>query len=615
MPGTPIDAGAAADTYWRHYLTRPGAWLENTTWTNVSTLEQLVAAFPDIAKAGVVLYDPAVPATSNLASTAAGVEGLLPVCHRPGQAGSVYERLIANGPRLPVSLNLTGLFRGHRVNSSSAMMDSMDSMDGPTAKIQAYRWARKRWLSPSAVPERRANPAKLGYYVDYWGAQQGERLKATPGLTEISNHDYFIAHKAFFFDLSIWADETPVDDPMQQGAALGADRAELIAIFESAYALTQAKGYSGPEMLHVGGFTPWWFKYTRDGPGCPTCKHKGVETEWETMGVIGAYNAFDDGDACCVGAMANSAFYQHYPLPPKLTQNVKPTVADLQTRGLVDIRTGKVAPRPFAAYYAGDYDGSAWLYNQLAAKWDDPKRGRVPIGWAIDSELSMRFPVVYDHIYKTRTANDFFISGDSGAGYLNPTLLLPDAKTGRRGASNVTKSGADAWVAWNKRWYTMFDLSFTGFLINGDQGPLTNGSIAMYDSFSPYGVVVTTNHDPVPERRGDNGAAGVDDAGTPIMHHVTDLPGNVATAISTIAGIIKADRMKGAGEGAGEAAGAAGASFYILRNILQTATYMVDVAEGAMEVVPGLLFVDPYTMGLLVKCNTGALDCSASASG
>ena len=30
------------------------------------------------------------------------------------------------------------------------------------------------------------------------------------GLTEVSNHDYFIAHKAFFFDLSVWADEAPV---------------------------------------------------------------------------------------------------------------------------------------------------------------------------------------------------------------------------------------------------------------------------------------------------------------------------------------------------------------------------------------------------------------------
>ena len=72
---------------------------------------------------------------------------------------------------------------------------------------------------------------------------------------------------------------------------------------------------------------------------------------------------------------------------------------------------------------AGDYDGAAWLYNQLIQNWDDPKRGQVPIGWAIDSELSMRFPVIYDYIYETRTPNDFFISGDSGAGYLNPTRM------------------------------------------------------------------------------------------------------------------------------------------------------------------------------------------------
>ena len=53
------------------------------------------------------------------------------------------------------------------------------------------------------------------------------------------------------------------------------------------------------------------------------------------------------------------------------------------------------------------------------------------------------------------------ISGDSGAGYLNPTLLLPDAKTGRRGESNVTKSGAGAWIKWNTAWYKRFELSYT----------------------------------------------------------------------------------------------------------------------------------------------------------
>jgi hypothetical protein len=61
--------------------------------------------------------------------------------------------------------------------------------------------ARARWLAPGVPASRRANPVKLGYYVDYWAALQGDRLKAMPGITEVSNHDYFVAHKAFFFDV------------------------------------------------------------------------------------------------------------------------------------------------------------------------------------------------------------------------------------------------------------------------------------------------------------------------------------------------------------------------------------------------------------------------------
>ena len=39
--------------------------------------------------------------------------------------------------------------------------------------------------------------------------------------------------------------------------ALGDDKAELVAIFEACYEATQEADYTGPEMLHVGGFTPW----------------------------------------------------------------------------------------------------------------------------------------------------------------------------------------------------------------------------------------------------------------------------------------------------------------------------------------------------------------------
>ena len=585
-----IDGGSAVDDVWRDYLVSPGEWLENTTWLeNITTIADLVDVFRD-EFAGVVLYDADLPATSNVASTAAGVERLLPVLYRPGVPGSVYSQLVSSGPKLSVSLDLT----------------SKGALFSPRTKTMAYRWARQRWLNPAPKnPEQpQANPELLGYYCDLWGAQQADRLHASPGLTEVSNHDYFIAHKAFFFDLSVWADEAPVDDPSQ---SLGADKTEMVEIFKAAYSRT-----NGTAMIHVGGFTPWWFKYTQDGPGGKNVsRHKGVETEWETMNVIGAYNAFDDGDACCVGAMANSAFYQHYPLPARLRQNGKPTTASLRARGLLS-EDGIVTVQAYASFYAGDYDGGAWLYNQLKSKWDD--RGQradqgpdcVPIGWAVDGELSQRFPVIFKYMYDNRGPCDFFISGDSGAGYLNPTLLLPDPATGRRGDSNVTTSGAKPWIKWNTEWYNKFDVSFSGFLINGDAGPLTNASMNMYASFSPDGVVVTTNHDPHKGGyEGENGGAWTlrnDESSVqlPVMHHVTDLvDGN---KVDTIRSIITADRAKIDMRGR--------PSFYVLRTILDTARDMQSTATAAMQNITDLVFVDPYTMGLLVKCSSG-LDCSA----
>ena len=57
-------------------------------------------------------------------------------------------------------------------------------------------------------------------------------------------------------------------------------------------------------------------------------------------------------------------------------------VASLKAKGLLGADGTVAGNRAFAAYYAGDYDGAAWLYNQLLSRWDDPKRGTVPIGWA-----------------------------------------------------------------------------------------------------------------------------------------------------------------------------------------------------------------------------------------
>lgn len=63
-------------------------------------------------------------------------------------------------------------------------------------------------------------------------------------------------------------------------------------------------------MIHIGGFTPWRFKYVDS-------KHGGVETEWQTSKLTTAYNAYVDADACCIQDFANSAFLSHYPLKDK----------------------------------------------------------------------------------------------------------------------------------------------------------------------------------------------------------------------------------------------------------------------------------------------------------
>ena len=205
------------------------------------------------------------------------------------------------------------------------------------------------------------------------------------------------------------------------------------------------------------------------------------------------------------------------------------------------------------------------------------------------------------------------ISGDSGAGYLNPTLLLPDAKTGRRGESNVTKSGAGAWIKWNTAWYKQFDLSYTGFLINGAAGPLNNASIAMYHSFSPDGVVVTTGHD-VPGMTKYQGEAWCDAEGTPVMHHIIDMPSNLTLCAEQVAGMVAADRKIARLQHPFEPDHQP-PMFYILRNILWKASHMVDAAAAISAAVEGgIEFVDPYTLGLLVKCHTRTVDCSRSGA-
>ena len=528
------------DRFWLGHMRVPGGWLARTSLHPLPTLEDLVQTFRPHVK-GVVLYDLRVPATSNVASTAAGCEDLLPIAYDPAP-GSVYDRLVAHGPRLPVKLRLlhtdgSPLFTGAETGS---------------AKCDAYLWAKRRYLDTG-----RCDPTRLAYYLDSWWLTAPTR--SGPDTHGLSDHDYFVARRAFFFDLSPWDDEEPQDDPHQP---LGADARMLTAILRSAYDQTH-----GRKMVHVGGFVPWAWKYTQTAGG----HHGDVASEWRYAAILSCFNAYMDADALGLNAMANASVFALLPRKPHYLQP-KLTAADWTEAGDID-GAGGVAPRTYITFYVGDYDSSAWLYQRLPALWNDPARGSVPLGWAFNPNLADRFPVGLDWARRTATANDHFIAGDSGAGYLNPGFL-----DGDRPFSHLP-SGLAAWEDHCRRYYQAWDLSLTGFIIDGDARPLSPNALAAYAHFSPDGFVAQK----LPAYSGL-----VPGTQTPFLTMGTDMPNPDQTdeALRRIQAALAGDTGPGP-------------HFHVFRTILWSPSAHQKLFTRLAK-LPNVRIVDPYTlMGLL----------------
>ncbi|MCS6829863.1 MAG: GxGYxYP family putative glycoside hydrolase, partial [Armatimonadota bacterium] len=451
------DGKGSIDLYWLEHLRRSGEWLHRTRIEKVSDPVELVQRFRRSVN-GLVVWDERVPATALVASTAAGVDNLLPVRYDP-DPDSLYSRLSQGKGALPIRLALirsdgTPLFTGR---------DSLGSLSLPStgsAKCDALMWAMGTYLRKG-----KCAPGVLGYYSDAdWLTG---RVKLPLERTMLSNHDYFVARKGFFFDLSPWEDTKPVDEA---GQTLGADVRTLKAILHASYET------AGGGMTHIGGFVPWDFKYT-DAVGEP---HGAVESEWRFVEIASCFNAYLDADAPSIGAMANASFFMHYPVQKHYPQP-HPTLNDLQRDGHV-LANGMVAPYTFVAFYVGDYDSSAWFYRMVPRLWSDPARGKVPLAWAFNPNLAHRFPAGMHFVRRNASPRDYFIAGNSGAGYLNPGYLS------RPRPHSGLPDGWDAWQAHCQREYTRWDIRITGFIIDGNARGLDQRGLDAYARFSPDGI-------------------------------------------------------------------------------------------------------------------------------
>ncbi len=451
------------DDYWLDRMTAPGRWLADIPTEKAGGIVNLVERFASCIR-GVVVYDPNVAATSNVASTVAGAEDLLPVRYDE-DPDSLYGRLVKAGPMLPVRCRLVTA-DGQSLFTGSGTIPGTDHPSTGSAKCDAYLWMKHHYLDAG-----KCDGAFGAYYLDqYWMRKPRATVLNHHCLT---NHDIFISKRAFFFDLHVWDDEAPVDDPHQKP---GTDLATLKALLRSAYE------QGGRErMIHIGGFVPWAYKYTSHGTAGGT--HDPVPSEWEYGRIISAYNGFMDADAIGYGAMANASFFAHYPLKDAYPQKWV-TRRDLIDRGYLTT-DGRVdfKDRQFLVFYVGDYDCAAWLYQRTMDIWDDPARGTVPMMWCISPVLDRRAPMAMDYIRRTATDNDYFAAADNGAGYCEPGMLQEP-----RGVSHLP-SGLDAWARHCKSFYDRWGLSITGFIIYGHGPQLNDAGFDCYASFSPNGIV------------------------------------------------------------------------------------------------------------------------------
>ena len=450
-----------ADRFWWNYYRQEGRWLADRDTITYSNVVSLVEAFSDKID-GAVVYDSNIPSTSCVASAVAGVENLVAVRYDTSK-GSLYDQIIVNGPKLEVKVWLvnsdgTSLFTGKGTIPQTSRESSGSLKNDP------YIWFIENYMKKD-----KCSGEYGAYYLDqYWRQNPSAAPMNAHCLT---NHDFFVSRKAFFFDLSPWADEAATDDPTQK---IGTDFNTLIEMLKEAYRLNK-----GEKMCHIGGFPAWAYKYTQHAEG----SHQDVATEWEFSRIISAYNAFKDADAIGYGAMANASFWQHFPTKQSYPQKWV-TTEELTERGYLDAN-GKVNfnGRKFMIFYVGDYDASSWITSVLPHLWSDKVRGSLPLMWCISPILERRAPMVLDYLRATASENDYFAAADNGAGYLMPGMLQEPREL------SALPDGLEAWANHCRPFYEKWGLTISGFVIDGHAPALTDKGLECYASFSPNGIV------------------------------------------------------------------------------------------------------------------------------
>jgi len=370
--------------YWLNKLSRDGRWLEGRRQIPINSFEDLARFAMNNGVQGSVVWDENVPATLNVALTAAGVENLA-VFSPSYVASSAYL--------IPLHRDLRGQFTG----TSEVNYNGIHFSTTGSAKNDAYRWAIHLYLNTgwaSALCAFRSN--------DAWY----DRPHGT--LTYATTYDWAVKNRSFVYDLSPWGDEAPNDEP---SAPVGTDLETHKMILQG---LRNLAGQD--ELPEIVG----WFdyqKYTKYGN--PAGLHDDFLTEQEETWLISKYGCYGNG---VPNGAYNQSFHCHAPRE-QLSQKSAIRAAEAAQNASASYDSSKI----YICVLMGDYDSSGWLYTMLPTYWEDSGRGTCPLTWAINPNLVEIYPDIVQYCYDTakETSNgyDMFAPDANCAGYIMPNWL------------------------------------------------------------------------------------------------------------------------------------------------------------------------------------------------
>jgi len=352
--------------YWLDILSKDGRWLSGRERQNIEDLDTLVFLAGKRLK-GAVIWDPAVPATVNVATTIAGVEDA--VVLSPEFADKYLEKW-----HLPVIKDLRGMFTGAETGSK---------------KNDAYRWAIREYLITGKCSSSRVFLSEDSALT----RERGDNGYAIP-------RDWAVKNRSFVFDLSPWGDEAPGDEPDQK---IGLDFETYKMI------LTELKRQAdGRHMTELVGFFAFG-KYSKTP--YHKSKHEPVMTEMESVWNISPYNIYKSSIS---SDLYNQSFHSQAPRH-QLKQIAGPA------------HNVPLEKKTYICVGMGDYDSATLLYDYLPRYWDNADRGKIPLAWGINPNLLETYPDVIDYFYSTATGNDTFVSDANAAGYITPTRVAEES--------------------------------------------------------------------------------------------------------------------------------------------------------------------------------------------